>query len=240
MAAGSTITRVVDGLHRIRLGFVSAYLLESDDGLVLVDCGEAGRSGPIAQAVASLGRAVGQISHILVTHHHADHTGSLADLARQADAPVYVHPADADVVRGERAARGLALPGIAGRLLGPVLARIGPDQPEPSRVDHELQDDERLAIGGGIQVIHTPGHTLGHTAFLVPRDGGLLIAGDAATNIRRVRSGDHWAASIVTEDRAAARSSFDRLADLDFDVAVFGHGSPILSGAAAQFRAARR
>jgi glyoxylase-like metal-dependent hydrolase (beta-lactamase superfamily II) len=240
MAAKSKVTRVVDGLHRIKLGYVSAYLLETDDGLVLIDCGEAGRSAPIALAAESLGHAVGQISHILVTHHHADHTGSLAELARQAGAPVYVHPADADVVRGDRTVQALRLSGIAGRLLGPVLARIGPDQPEPAPVDHELQDDERLAIAGGVQVVHTPGHTLGHTAFLLPRDGGVLIAGDAATNIGRVRPGNHWLANVVTEDRTAAGSSFHLLADLEFDVAVFGHGSPILSGASAQFRAARR
>jgi hypothetical protein len=69
---------------------------------------------------------------------------------------------------------------------------------------------------------------------------GLLIVGDAATNIGRVRTGNHWLASVVTEDMAAARTSFHLLAGPEFEVAVFGHGSPILSGASEQFRAARR
>jgi glyoxylase-like metal-dependent hydrolase (beta-lactamase superfamily II) len=86
--------------------------------------------------------------------------------------------------------------------------------------------------------VHTPGHTRGHTAFLLPRDGGILVAGDAATNIGRLRPGDHWLAAAVTDDRAAARASFRHLAGFDFEIAVFGHGSPILSGAAERFREA--
>jgi glyoxylase-like metal-dependent hydrolase (beta-lactamase superfamily II) len=233
---GRTADRVVDGVYRLRLGFVNAYLLDSDDGLILVDCGEAGRVERIAATVAALGRAVGEISQILVTHHHPDHIGSLAELARRTQAPVWVHAADAPFVRGEQTWSGFAPVSLPGRLLRPVLARFLPGRPEPTHVDHLLEDDGVINVAGGVRVVHTPGHTPGHVAFLVPRDGGILIAGDAATNFGRLRSGGHRLAAMVSDDLAAARDSFRRMASLEFEVAVFGHGTPLRSGAAEQFR----
>ena len=235
-AGGTTAQRVADGVYRLHLGFVSAYLIETDDGLVLVDSGDAGRGDRIARMVAALGRTVGQIDTILVTHHHPDHIGSLADLSRRAEAAVYVHVADAPFVRGERTWQGFNRATRSGRLLGPLLTRLGPGRPEPTSVEHLLGDGDRLAAAGDIQVLHTPGHTGGHLSFLLPRGGGVLIAGDAATNVGRLRSGGHRLAAIVSDDVAAADASFRRLAGLDFETAVFGHGAPLLSGAAERFR----
>jgi len=235
--AGTPTETIADGVHRISLGFVSAYLIEGDEGLALVDCGERDHGGTIADALMWLGRTAGEIRQILVTHHHPDHTGSLAELARVSAAPVYVHAADVPYVQGERRWPGFHRTNAAGRLLGPVLARFQPDRPIPVPVDHELVDGDRLAIAGGITMLHTPGHTPGHTAFLLPRDGGVLLAGDAAINIGRLRSAGHWLA-ITTQDRDAAAASFRRLAALDFQVAAFGHGAPIRTGAAAHFRRA--
>ena len=235
--AGTTLETIADGVHRIALGFVSAYLIESDDGTVLIDCGEHRHGPKITAGLSTLGRAVGEIRHILVTHHHPDHTGCLAELARTSGAPVYVHAADAPFVEGVRAWSGYNRASIAGRLLGPLLVGFQPDRPASTVVDHHLVDGDRLAIAGGITVVHTPGHTPGHTAFLLPRDGGVLIAGDAATNLGRVRSAGHWL-TITTDDLRAATASFERLAALDFEIAVFGHGAPLRRGASAQFRRA--
>jgi glyoxylase-like metal-dependent hydrolase (beta-lactamase superfamily II) len=235
LAGRNAPERIVDGVYRLRLGFVSAYLLDTDDGLVLVDCGEAGRGDQVAGTVAALGRTVGEVRHILVTHHHPDHTGSLADLSRRTQALVWVHAADAPFVRGDRTWSGLEPVSRPGRLLRPLLVRLQPDRPEPVRVDQLLGDHDRLPAGG-VQVVHTPGHTPGHVAFLLPREGGVLIAGDAATNVGRLRSGGHRLAAMVTDDLAAAHDSFRLLAGLEFQVAVFGHGAPLRSGAAERFR----
>ena len=171
-ATGSAAQQIADGVHRLQLGIVSAYLVETDDGLVLVDSGEVGRGDRIVETVRSLGHAVGRIDAIVVTHHHPDHIGSLADLARRTEAAVFAHPADAPIIRGERSWRGYNPATTLGRLLGPLLVRLQPGRLEPTPVDHLLDDGDRLAALGGAQVIHTPGHTAGHVAFLLPRNGG--------------------------------------------------------------------
>lgn len=224
---------VVDGVHRLRLGFVSAYLVESDAGLTLIDCGERGRGDAVAGAARHLGGALDAVGDILVTHHHPDHRGSLADLARRTGARVHVHGADAPYVRGDTTWSGFDRGTLPGRLLAP----LQPRPPEGFPVDREVRDGDHLDIAGGIDVLHTPGHTPGHTAYLLARAGGVLVTGDAATNVGRLRCGSHRLGAMVTDDRAQAAASFDRLARLEFEVAVFGHGAPILANAAERFRA---
>src|SRR5260370_14718819 len=87
------------GVYMIALGYVNAFLLEGDDGLVLIDTGVPGSAGKILAAAAELGKQPSDIRHILVTHCHADHSGSLAALKQATAAPAYMHPLDAAMVR---------------------------------------------------------------------------------------------------------------------------------------------
>ncbi len=100
---------------------------------------------------------------------------------------------------------------------------------EPVRVNQQLKDQQVLDIAGGIKIIHTPGHTKGHIALLIPEEN-LLIAGDLCANML----GLGW--SVIYEDRDLARQSIEKVAQLDFDQAVFGHGKPIKSKASLRFR----
>jgi glyoxylase-like metal-dependent hydrolase (beta-lactamase superfamily II) len=93
-----------------------------------------------------------------------------------------------------------------------------------------VTDGAELPAAGGIRAVHTPGHTTGHVSYLWP-DGGVLFVGDAATNMFRRLN-----VAPINEDDAAARASFAKLAELDFRVACFGHGSPIRGRAVDRFR----
>ena len=66
-------------------------------------------------------------------------------------------------------------------------------------------------------------------AFLWPEHGGVLIAADAAANVFGL------GLSPVYEDLDEGRRSLGKLAGLDFEVACFGHGKPIPSGASRRF-----
>jgi len=232
---------VVPGLYRVLKGYVNAYVLEDGDGLVLVDCGMPKQANRIAAAVRETGHQPADVRHILVTHHHLDHTGSLAALVRETGATVYVHPDDAAIVRGDTMPPPPNRATLAGRTIGPLLLLIGKKRADPAKVDEELVDGQELPLAAGMKILHTPGHTAGQTSFLLPRAGGVLIAGDAARAVRH-RIGPPTGAvfGMFTEDLDEANRSFRKLADLEFETAVFGHGKPIRSGAAEAFRRAAR
>ena len=90
----------------------------------------------------------------------------------------------------------------------------------------------RLAGTLGIEVIHTPGHTAGHCAYLWPDHGGVLFVGDAVAN---------WFGRLgpapLAEDWNEARASARKLAEREFATVVFGHGPVLKDGAAARLRA---
>jgi len=229
--------RVAEGVHRVLKGYVNAYVIEAGEGLILVDTGLPKRADRIAGAVRDLGRMAKEIRHVLVTHHHLDHTGSLAALCRRIDATVYCSPADAPIVRGERMPPRYNRARVSGRVLGPVRERIGPKRAEARAVDHALADGEVLPLAGGLKVITTPGHTAGHVSFLLDRDGGVLVAGDAA-GARGSKAGPPVGAvfGMSTEDLDEAVRSFHKLAGFDFEVALPGHGNPVRGGASELFR----
>jgi glyoxylase-like metal-dependent hydrolase (beta-lactamase superfamily II) len=226
------IQPVVPGLYSIPLGIVSAFLLVGDD-LTLIDTGVPGSAARILDAVRALGRQPGDIRHILVTHCHADHSGSLAALQAATGAPAYMHPADAALVRAGQSARPLrpapgVLPALLFRLF--TLSRLTPTTIPPATIEREVQDGDELPMAGGIRAIHAPGHCAGQLAFLWPQAGGVLFAADAAANLFGL------GLSLVYEDLNVGRRTLARLSALDFAVACFGHGRPIRSAAAAQFR----
>ena len=227
--------RLTPTVAQISLGMVNAFLVEPDDGLVLVDAGLRSDGRQILDALRSLGHAPTDVRHILVTHCHADHTGGLAAIQKASGAEVWMSAADALMVsrglsmrqteagsglvndavfRAYKAARSFA--GAAGSYIGSVKA------------DHEVSDGD--VVGGGLTAIAAPGHTQGHVAYLWPHDGGVLFVGDAATHFALL------AQSPIYEDTAEGRRTLTALAGLDFAVAAFSHGRPIGVQAAGAFR----
>ncbi|CAN5911000.1 hypothetical protein BH23ACT10_BH23ACT10_37740 [soil metagenome] len=84
----------------------------------------------------------------------------------------------------------------------------------------------------GLQIISTPGHTAGHISVLDPV-GGVLVAGDAlvgAADGGQVAGPD----AAFTADMDMALNSVRKLADLEFDTVLFGHGNPVEEGAGQQ------
>ncbi|MFO0892296.1 MAG: MBL fold metallo-hydrolase [Isosphaeraceae bacterium] len=223
------VKQIVPGLWEISLGFVHAFLLDPGDDLILIDTGPPGSAERILEAVRGLGRDASEVRRIVVTHCHSDHSGSLAELKRQMGAAASMHPIDAALVREGKSIRPMRpAPGLINALVCRFLLPSVPAEIEPATIDHEIHDGE--ALPGGLQAIHAPGHCAGQIALLWERHGGVLIAADAAANAFGL------ALSPLYEDVDGGRRSLARLAELSFEVACFGHGHPILRGAADAFR----
>ena len=85
---------------------------------------------------------------------------------------------------------------------------------------------------GGLEVIHTPGHTPGSISLFSPQRK-LLIVGDALNNrYRDIR----FPPKMVSISQAQAIDSIKNIARLDFDILCFGHGKPITGDASTRVR----
>ncbi len=205
----------------------NAYLIAGREA-TLIDCGPPRDAVEVLEPLRQLGLRPSDVRHVAVTHCHTDHTGQLAAVVRATGATVYAHARDARIVRdGAERPRGNAH-GPTGWIMR-LLAR-GPSRADAAPVAALVEDGQELPAAGGLRCIHTPGHTAGHVSFLWP-EGAVLFVGDAAANMLRTLD-----IAPLNDDDVAARASFRRLAELDFDVACFGHGPPIRSGAAPRFR----
>src|SRR3990170_3010042 len=92
-----------------------------------------------------------------------------------------------------------------------------------------LVDDRLLLLATGLRVIFTPGHTRGSMSLL-DETRSLLIAGDALNNEHGLGPMDDQ----FNVDPQQHRASIKRLATLQFDTAIFGHGAPMKGGASAR------
>jgi glyoxylase-like metal-dependent hydrolase (beta-lactamase superfamily II) len=80
--------------------------------------------------------------------------------------------------------------------------------------------------------VHVPGHTDGSIALHLPAHG-VLLTGDA---VAASPVDGQVMLGVFNLDREQAVTSFRRLAELDADVACFGHGDPVIGQASAALR----
>lgn len=230
--------QLADGVWRIEVGFaINAYLLANDglgdaEGLTLVDTGTA-TSGPrLVRSIRMLGLEPRAVGDILLSHWHADHSGSAARFVRSEAAPrVHAGQADLPAVRGEDPLpQRRAAAGDVSRLGRLMAGRLRPGPAVRDAVG--LLDGATLPVAGGVRVVAAPGHTGGSVAFHL-HEQGVLLAGDAALNVLWLSRGPGWTRSARRQEAATLR----RLATLDFRILGLGHG-PLVAKRAQQRLAA--
>ncbi|WP_188986378.1 MBL fold metallo-hydrolase [Saccharopolyspora thermophila] len=220
------VVTVVPNLHLLRFEFGQAYLWREGRSATLVDTGIAGAGADIVRYLREIDV---ELARIVLTHGHEDHVGSAAEVRAATGAPVLAHRDDAPIVRGER-------PRPDPVLLDwerPLFESIAPNvpAPPPCPVDQELVGGEVFDFAGGARVLSIPGHTDGSIALHLPKQR-ILFTGDTVAHVTEVMLG------TCNLDRPRAVESFHRLAELDVEVACFGHGDPITTAAGAELRAA--
>lgn len=221
---------ITENLTLVRFPIGQAYLWRDGDELTLIDTGAAGSAQTIADAVTGLGLTTAAIKRIVLTHGHNDHTGNAAEVRAWHGAPVFAHRADAPLVRGEVGPPEPVLMDWE----RPLYDEIVPTVPDavPCPVDVELESGEVLPFGGGAQVLSVPGHTDGSIAIFLPEHRVLFTGDTIACHEDQVILG------VFNSDPGRALESLRHQAELAVDIACFGHGDPVVGGAAAALRSA--
>jgi glyoxylase-like metal-dependent hydrolase (beta-lactamase superfamily II) len=171
----------LDLRHQDSERVIGVYLLETEDGPALFDCGPSSCLGALKGRLAEQGLALTDVRHLLLSHIHLDHAGAAGVLVREHPG-LQVHvsavgaPHLVDPARLETSAR---------RLYGDTFDTLwGELAPVPAANVHEA--GERVL---GLECFPAPGHASHHVCY-VDADG-TLYAGDA-TGVRIHPSGQIW------------------------------------------------
>jgi glyoxylase-like metal-dependent hydrolase (beta-lactamase superfamily II) len=203
--------RVTEGIYKVEgVRVANVWLVESDDGLLLVDTGTRfGTAKRVLETLADLGHQPGDLHDIVLTHYDMDHVGGVAELKRRTGARVVMHELDAPVLAGtERPAK-----------LGPVLRALYRLFVRPVEPDRLVRDGDAV---GPLRVVHVPGHTPG--SIVLVRDDGVVFTGDALLSDKdgRVVPPD----PRLADDRAQAEASAAAIRALEPTLLLTGHGAP--------------
>ncbi|KGM12500.1 MBL fold metallo-hydrolase [Cellulomonas bogoriensis] len=232
--------RLAPGLHRIGDDVVAAYLVVTDDGVLVVDAGMPGHWRDLNRELATLDLTLADVRGVVLTHGDTDHLGFAERLRRDHGVPVHVHTADAaraqgrdkphthwDTWRLAPTARFLALAVRKGGLRTTYLRDVVP-----------VGDGDVLDLPGSPRVVALPGHSPGSIAVHVPAVDAVLV-GDALTtrHVLTGRTGPQPAP--FTDDPDQALTSLDRLTTLDATWVLPGHGAPSRAGTGAVVAAVR-
>ena len=215
---------IIPGIHQVDGVNGNAYII-ARDRLVIIDAGIPGSGKTILSYIHNtLHREPSEIKTIVITHYHTDHVGGVRALKEAAPGlKTAIHEADAGYVSGRD-----PLPRYKG-LKGLLLRLFVALRPTSFTPDIILRDGDRI---DDLTCVHLPGHTPGSAGFL---DAGskTFFSGDT---IRSDGKSLFEGPTGFTMDIPRSRDSIRRIAALEFDTLLVGHGKPLRPAASAKVR----
>ena len=187
----------------VRLPIVSFAIDHPEHGLLLIDSGTRPGPGVSKSPEGTVREQVdGDPTAIVMTHLHLDHTAGLRDFP---GTRLIMDRREWDAFKGPRPA-----------LHGYVPGHLREANHEIELLDLDGRHD--LFGDGTVQLVPTPGHTLGHLSAVVrTASGDVLVCGDAIYVHDNLKPGNE---PLVCEDRDAWRRSVRELNALIEDAAV--------------------
>ena len=221
--------RVADGIYRVPARHANTYLVEADNGLVLVDTGMPGSEKRILKAVADLGREPSDVKLILLTHRHWDNIGSAAALKKATSGTLVSHGFEKPYVAGTLVVITPRAWSLYGRIARRALAIASSTKKllrlvkyHPVLVD-EASDDESILDRVGLDgsIIWTPGHTKGSISLFLNKSRVAIIGDLLRTKRGKLRE------PLFMENISQERSSVQRILDLHPVMLCPGRGKPL-------------
>ncbi len=238
-----TPTRLAEDLVRLGTAYVNWYLVADESGVTIVDAGVPGYRPQLEPGLELLGRGLGDVKAIVLTHADGDHTGVSTGVREETGAAIHLHPDDEESARNrgkkkmdESLLSELTHPGTY-RLFW-HFTRNGGAKPPVLEGTKPVADGDTLDVPGRPRVIHTPGHTPGHVAYLFADDGALFVGDLLCTwHPTRGRRGPQTMPFNVSTPRSV--ESLTAIEEIDAALVLPGHGEPWTEGPAAAVSAAR-
>lgn len=223
----------------VKLGVTNSYLIQTGQSYVLVDTGYEENWDRFCKRLKELNVSLSDISHLVLTHHHDDHSGLVNNIVQaNKDIRIVISSRAKDfLAKGENdRTHGGAYVNRRVNLILSVLRRLNksfderwanhPFPPYASRErDILVQGDTDLtALGIGLngRIIETPGHTTDSISLLL--EDGSCFVGDAATNMPKI-VGTHYCV-IQLEDIDEYYTSWRELLSLGARRIFPAHGKP--------------
>jgi len=197
-------------------------MLRDEDGITLVDTGMIGQFAGLEAALNKEGVQLADVKRIILTHQDIDHIGNLGALLDAIPGlEVWAHADEIPYIKGEKPLIKFT-PERRAMLPAPVLAQADQllSQLPEIEISRVLEDGDMLPLQGGIQVIHTPGHTPGHICLYF-RESEFLLAAD---ELRVVDDELVGPAPPATPDMPEALRSLKRLTGLKLNKVLCYHG----------------
>lgn len=219
--------RLAPNLHRVGNDLVAVYLVDTPDGVTIIDAGLAGQWGDLTAELATMDRTLDDVRGVVLTHGDTDHIGFAERLRRDHGVPVYVHEADAARARGEESTKpdwgGMRL-GATARFMWYALRKNGL-RTTPIAEVVTVRDGDVLDLPGSPRIIGMPGHSPGSVAVHVPMVDAVFV-GDALTTRHVLTGAAGPQPAPFTDDPAEALASLRRLEGLEVTWVLPGHGTP--------------
>ena len=128
--------KIFDNLYYVGVNFVSAYLMPTSEGLILIDATFDWSVGHVLKGIRDMGFDPKDIKYILITHWHTDHYDGCHEIQKLSGATVGMVPGDWDDL--------------------PVKTKV------PKKKRMVIADGDTLTLGDAtLKFYHSPGHTKG-------------------------------------------------------------------------------
>jgi len=214
--------KITDGVYMVGSGQIRlsnpfdchVYLLDCGGELTLIDAGVGLETELIIENIRAEGFDEREISHLLLTHCHADHAGGCAEMKRLTGCEVVCTEVEGELLeRGTDHEIGLD---VAKRsLIYPKDYKFKHCKP-----DRMVKDGENIQIGRyNIRVIIVPGHSWAPACYLLDRDGYRILFSSDVVFLGGTIGLGNWPGSSLKE----YRRNIGKLSGLKVDALLPGH-----------------
>lgn len=230
------LTRISEHVHMVTGTNVNWGIITDGAAVTLVDAGYPNDSAALLASIEAVGRRPEDVVAVVLTHAHLDHMGGIPTLVDRFGTTVMTGVEEARHARREYLEQITPAEMLrqCGRWSGlhwvvQTMRAVVPHMRMALTEVTGVEPGTVLDIPGGLVPVPTPGHTRGHTAYLMP-SAGVLFSGDTLVTghpLSRLGVGPQKLPTVFNEDEAGVSAAIRALRDLPADVLVPGHGDHV-------------